>query len=55
MLALLAIAAGTDVKVLQDMLGHASAVMTLDQHGKLLPSRSEQVAVRPDALHRGSA
>jgi integrase len=51
----LAIAAGADVKVLQDMLGHASAAMTLDQYGKLLPGRSEQVADRLDALYRGSA
>ncbi len=51
----LAIAAGADVKVLQDMLGHASAAMTLDQYGKLMPGRSEQVADRLDALHRGTA
>ena len=36
-------------------VGHASAAMTLDQYGKLLPGRSEQVADRLDALHRGSA
>lgn len=51
----LAIAAGADVKVLQDVLGHASAAMTLDHYGKLLPGRSEQVADRLDALHRGTA
>lgn len=51
----LAIAAGADLKVLQDMLGHASAAMALDQYGKLLSGRSEQVADRLDALHRGSA
>lgn len=51
----LAIAAGAGVKVLQDMLGHASAAMTLDQYGKLMPGGSEQVADRLDALHRGSA
>jgi integrase len=31
----LAIAAGADVKVLQQMLGHASATMTLDLYGHL--------------------
>ena len=32
----LAIAAGADIKVIQQMLGHASAAMTLDQYGHLL-------------------
>jgi integrase len=31
--ALLAIASGADVEVVQQMLGHASAAMTLDQYG----------------------
>lgn len=46
----LAIAAGADVKVLQRMLGHASAAMTLDRYGHLMPGQAEQVAARLDAL-----
>lgn len=40
----LAIAAGADVKVLQMMLGHASASMTLDIYGHLFPDRLDEVA-----------
>jgi integrase len=39
-----AIAAGADVKVVQQMLGHASASMTLDVYGHLWPSRLGEVA-----------
>ena len=46
----LAIAAGADVKTLQTMLGHASAVMTLDRYGHLMPGRGEDVADHLDAL-----
>jgi integrase len=46
----LAIAAGADVKVLQRTLGHASAAMTLDRYGHLMPGQSEQVADRLDVL-----
>jgi integrase len=45
----LAIAAGADVKVVQTMLGHASATMTLDVYGHLFPDRLDEVA---DALDR---
>ena len=38
----LAIAAGADVKVLQRMLGHASAALTLDRYGHLLPGQAER-------------
>jgi integrase len=48
----LAIAAGADVKVLQAMLGHSSAAMTLDLYGKLLPDRLDDVAERLDAMAR---
>ena len=48
----LAIAAGADVKLLQTMLGHASAVMTLDRYGHLMPGRAQDVADRLDALAR---
>jgi len=46
----LAIAAGADIKVLQRMLGHTSAAMTLDRYGHLMPGQSEAVADRLDAL-----
>ncbi|MBF4766610.1 site-specific integrase [Nocardioides agariphilus] len=45
----LAIANGADVKVLQQMLGHASAAMTLDVYGHLFDGRLDEVA---DALER---
>ncbi|MBR8742799.1 site-specific integrase [Nocardiopsis sp. MG754419] len=40
----LAIAAGADVKVVQAMLGHKSATMTLDRYGHLFPDRLDEVA-----------
>jgi len=51
----LAIAAGADVKVVQNLLGHASAAMTLDRYGHLMPGRSEAVADRLDALVHAAA
>jgi integrase len=48
----LAIAAGADVKVVQLMLGHKSAAMTLDVYGHLWPDRLDEVA---DALDMGRA
>jgi integrase len=48
----LAIAAGADVKVLQRMLGHASAALTLDRYGHLLPGQAASVADRLDQLAR---
>jgi integrase len=48
----LAIAAGADVKILQRMLGHASAALTLDRYGHLLPGQAESVADRLDQLAR---
>ncbi len=42
----LAIAAGADVLVLQRMLGHPSAAMTLDRYGHLMPGQAESVAER---------
>src|SRR4051794_641682 len=41
----LAIASGADVKVVQQMLGHASAAMTLDQYG-MFGDRLDDVADR---------
>ncbi len=50
----LAIASGADVKVLQRMLGHASAALTLDRYGHLLPGQAESVADRLDVLARAA-
>jgi integrase len=46
----LAIAAGADVKVIQTMLGHKDAAMTLNIYGHLFPDRLDEVA---DALDAG--
>ncbi|MFB7162061.1 tyrosine-type recombinase/integrase [Streptomyces sp. NPDC056242] len=46
----LAIAAGADVKVVQTMLGHKDAAMTLNVYGHLFPDRLDEVA---DALDAG--
>lgn len=45
----LAIASGADVKVVQQMLGHKSATMTLDLYGHLFPDRLDVVAYAMDA------
>jgi len=45
----LAIASGADVKVVQQMLGHASATMTLDTYGHLFEDRLDEVG---DAFDR---
>lgn len=55
----LAIASGADVKVIQTMLGHKSAAMTLDQYGHLFGDRLDLVAramddARTAALTRGA-
>lgn len=42
----LAIQAGADVKVLQQMLGHASAAMTLDRYGHLFDRKLDDVSGR---------
>lgn len=44
----LAIASGADVNVVQLMLGHKSAAMTLDVYGHLFPDRLDEVADRLD-------
>lgn len=46
----LAIAAGADIKVLQRMLGHSSAVLTLDRYGHLFPGQAKSVADRLDEM-----
>jgi integrase len=48
----LAIAAGANVKVVQTMLGHRSATMTLDLYGPLLADQLDQVADAMDAARR---
>ena len=45
----LAIAAGADIKVVQQMLGHASATMTLDTYGHLFEDRLDEVGNALDA------
>ena len=45
----LAISAGANVKAVQTMLGHASAVLTLDTYADLFPDDLEQVWVALDA------
>ena len=45
----LAIASGADVKVVQSMLGHATATMTLDRYGHLFPDRLDEVAEAMDS------
>jgi integrase len=54
----LARASGADLKVVQQMLGHASATMTLDTYGHLFEDRLDDVASaleRPGAPLRGAA
>jgi integrase-like protein len=51
----LAIASGADVKVVQQMLGHKSATMTLDLYGHQFESRLDDVADRLDAAARADA
>ncbi|MEV4867188.1 tyrosine-type recombinase/integrase [Streptomyces ossamyceticus] len=40
----LAIASGADVNVVQTMLGHKSATLTLDTYGHLFPDRRDEVS-----------
>lgn len=50
----LAIASGADVKVVQQMLGHKSAVMTLDLYGHLYGDRLDEVANALDVAARAA-
>jgi len=50
----LAIAAGADVKVVQQMLGHASAAMTMDIYGHLFDDRLDEVAAAMDDARTAS-
>jgi integrase len=48
----LAIASGANVKVVQQMLGHKSATMTLDLYGHLFPDQLDEVGDRLDSAAR---
>jgi integrase len=48
----LAISAGANVKAVQRMLGHASAVMTLDRYADLFEDDLDEVAIKLDAIAR---
>jgi len=50
----LSISAGANVKAVQTMLGHASAVLTLDTYADLFPDDLEQVSVALDAARMRS-
>jgi integrase len=50
----LAIASGADVKVVQQMLGHASATMTLDTYGHLFEDRLNEVGDAMDAAREAA-
>jgi integrase len=47
-----AVSAGADVKAVQQMLGHASAAMTLDVYSHLFDDKLQGVADRLDAAYR---
>lgn len=49
-----AIASGADVKLVQRMLGHASAAMTLDTYAELMEDRMGDVADRMGAMLAGA-
>jgi integrase len=51
----LAVAAGADVKVVQQMLGHKSATMTLDLYGHLFDDRLDEVADALDQAARSAS
>jgi integrase len=51
----LAVAASANVKVVQAMLGHKTASMTLDLYGHLFPDQLDDVADRLDAIGRAAA
>ena len=49
----LAIPSGANIKVVQQMLGHKSATMTLELYGHLFPGQLDKVADRMDVAARG--
>jgi integrase len=48
----LAIASGADIKVVQQMLGHSSATMTLDTYGHLFDDRLDEVSSALDRARK---
>ena len=46
--------AGVDIKTASERVGHASAVMTLDKYGHVLPDQQEAAAAKLDKLIRKS-
>ena len=48
--ATLALAAGTDLKVVQDQLGHSTIVLTADTYTSVLPETARTAAERTAAL-----
>ena len=50
----LAISAGANVKAVQTMLGHASAVLTLDTYADLFPDDLEHVSTALDEARAAS-
>jgi integrase len=52
--ATLALAAGADLKVVQDMLGHSSIVLTADTYTSVLPQVAHQAAADTAALIRAA-
>lgn len=51
----LLLAAGEQVKVVQERLGHASATLTLDTYSHVLPGAQQQTSLRMEALLAQSA
>lgn len=51
----LAISAGANVKVLQTLLGHKTATMTLDRNGHLMPDDLDEIARVLDAAAQSAA
>jgi integrase len=51
----LAISAGANVKVVQKLLGHKTAVLTLDRYGHLFPDDLDAVADAFDAAAESTA
>jgi hypothetical protein len=51
----LAISSGANIKVVQKLLGHKSAVLTLDRYGHLFPDDLDAVAAAFDAAAESTA
>ena len=51
----LAISSGANVKVVRRLLGHKTAVLTLDRYGRLVPDDLDAVAEAFDAAAKSTA